>query len=161
MKTNKWDQRFIDLASHIASWSKDSSRKVGAVIVDSNKHVISMGYNGFPSYIPDVEVIDKDLKNILTTHAEINALSHANLKTIGSYQRPFFMYVTHQPCYACSVHIANTRDLNNNLLIEKVFYQHDGSKTFCERHRTKEGSMYLIREGIIVEKCTENLLLDN
>lgn len=29
---NKWDRRFLDLASHIASWSKDPNTKVGSKI---------------------------------------------------------------------------------------------------------------------------------
>ena len=28
--TDEWDQRMLDLAQHIASWSKDPSTKVGA-----------------------------------------------------------------------------------------------------------------------------------
>jgi dCMP deaminase len=29
-----WDKRFLDLAEHVAQWSKDPRTKVGAVIVD-------------------------------------------------------------------------------------------------------------------------------
>ena len=28
---SRWDQRFLDLAKQIASWSKDPSRQIGAV----------------------------------------------------------------------------------------------------------------------------------
>ena len=41
-KTN-WDKRFIDLARHFASWSKDRSTGVGAVIVDDEKRILE-GY---------------------------------------------------------------------------------------------------------------------
>ena len=44
MKTD-WNLRFMQLADHIAQWSKDRSTKVGAVIV-MDKNPISMGYNG-------------------------------------------------------------------------------------------------------------------
>ena len=51
----KWHKRFIELAKFISNWSKDPSSKVGAVIVDSNKRIISMGYNGFPVGVADSE----------------------------------------------------------------------------------------------------------
>ena len=45
---NIWNQRFIELAEHVATWSKDPSTKVGAVIVDFDKRIISIGFNGYP-----------------------------------------------------------------------------------------------------------------
>ena len=33
MTDTDWDRRFLELADHIAGWSKDPSRGVGAVIV--------------------------------------------------------------------------------------------------------------------------------
>ncbi len=35
--SEKWDRRFIELAQHIATWSKDPSSRVGAVIVDEHR----------------------------------------------------------------------------------------------------------------------------
>ena len=43
-----WDERFHEMAKLVASWSKDTNTKVGAVIVDQDNIVMSMGYNGFP-----------------------------------------------------------------------------------------------------------------
>ena len=40
-----WDLRFLDMSQLISSWSKDPSTQVGAVIVDSNNRVESVGYN--------------------------------------------------------------------------------------------------------------------
>ena len=37
-----WDRRFLELASVVGSWSKDPSTKVGAVIVNENKQIVSM-----------------------------------------------------------------------------------------------------------------------
>ena len=45
--TEKWDRRFMDMARLVASWSKDPSSQVGAVIT-RGKFVISVGFNGFP-----------------------------------------------------------------------------------------------------------------
>ena len=48
MNSTKWDNRFLVLAKLIGSWSKDPSTKVGAVIVDEDNKIVSLGYNGFP-----------------------------------------------------------------------------------------------------------------
>ena len=46
--TARWADKFIGLAQHVATWSKDPSTQVGAVLVDRRMRVIGMGYNGFP-----------------------------------------------------------------------------------------------------------------
>ena len=51
-KTN-WDKRFMDLSKMVATWSKDKSTGVGAVIVNDEKKIVSVGYNGFPRKIND------------------------------------------------------------------------------------------------------------
>ena len=43
-----WDSRWIELCKLVASWSKDRSRQVGAVIVDERNTVVGLGWNGFP-----------------------------------------------------------------------------------------------------------------
>jgi dCMP deaminase len=48
-KKHIWDLRFLTLAKTVSTWSKDPSTKVGAVIVDKNRRVVSLGYNGFPN----------------------------------------------------------------------------------------------------------------
>ena len=43
-----WDDYFMGVA-HLSSFrSKDPSTQVGAVIVDENKKIVGIGYNGFP-----------------------------------------------------------------------------------------------------------------
>ena len=51
--SDKWDRRFLDLAAHIATWSKDPSTKVGCVVVGSDREIRSTGFNGFPRGISD------------------------------------------------------------------------------------------------------------
>lgn len=72
----KWDLRFIQLARHISSWSKDPSTKVGAVITDSKRRVVAHGYNGFPRGVLDSEELyeDKEQKYPRVVHAELNAI---------------------------------------------------------------------------------------
>ena len=96
---NKWDKNFLELAKTVSTFSKDPSTKVGAVIVDNDNRVISIGYNGFPKGIRDDHRLDnRDLKYDMVVHAEANALLFANAPTKGCtiYTWPF------QPCSRCA-----------------------------------------------------------
>ena len=94
-----WDQRFLDLAEHVALWSKDPRTKVGAVIVDEKKRVVSVGYNGFPRGVSDNEdrYNDRPTKHLYVAHAERNALDNAPLMVEGCT-----MYVALLPCNECA-----------------------------------------------------------
>ena len=50
-----WDYRFLELAQLVSKWSKDPSTKVGAVIVDKNRRILSVGYNGLPKGVKDFD----------------------------------------------------------------------------------------------------------
>lgn len=95
----KWDYRFLDLAEFISSWSKDPSTKVGAVIVDKNNRIVSVGYNGFPKHIEDNDRLkERDIKYNIIVHGEINAILFANKSVEGCtlYTYPFM------PCPRCA-----------------------------------------------------------
>lgn len=101
---SKWDLRFLALAKEIASWSKDPSTKVGAVIVDpTSKQIISTGYNGFPAGMEDFEELyaDRETKLSRVIHGEINAILSARSSVRGGtlYLWPFIS------CDRCTVHI--------------------------------------------------------
>jgi len=76
---DNWDYRFLALARHIASWSKDPSRKLGAVAIGQNRQILATGYNGFPRGIDD----DKERYNVreikykYVVHAEMNCIYNA------------------------------------------------------------------------------------
>jgi dCMP deaminase len=74
----KWDKRFLRLAHEVSTWSKDPSKKIGAV-ASINNRIISTGYNGFPSLIHDNEawLEDSITKRSLVIHAEMNLLMDA------------------------------------------------------------------------------------
>jgi len=95
-----WDKRFIRLAEHVSEWSKDPSTKVGAVIVDGDKRILSTGYNGFPAKIEDhqEDYQDRDTKLKKVVHAESNAIifSQRSLKDCTMYLWPFM------PCSNCA-----------------------------------------------------------
>lgn len=84
--------------------SKDPERKVGAAAVDSTNRLVSMGYNGFPTGFPDTPEnwADKDLKNAIVQHAELNAIVKAPFSLIGGT-----CYVTLKPCHTCLAQVAN------------------------------------------------------
>jgi dCMP deaminase len=96
----KWDIRFLDMAQLVSKWSKDPSTKVGSVIVDSNKKVVSLGYNGLPAQVPDYDYIlnNRDEKYKYIIHAETNAILTANssVKDCTVYTYPFL------PCTNCT-----------------------------------------------------------
>ena len=66
-----WHQRFLALAAHVGSWSKDPSTKVGAVIVRNDRTIVSVGYNGFPRHCDDDPELyaDRTKKYPRTVHA--------------------------------------------------------------------------------------------
>ena len=63
----------------IANKSKDTSTKIGAVIVNDNNQIIKIGYNGFPIGVDDSikERFERPLKYSYTAHAEANAIFFA------------------------------------------------------------------------------------
>ena len=99
MIIKKWDLRFLEMARNAAGWSKDPSTKVGSIIVDDDKRVISVGYNGFPKGVNDDERLDnREEKYKVIVHAERNALLFANKNVEGChiYTYPFM------PCSVCA-----------------------------------------------------------
>lgn len=85
MKNLIWHSRFLDLAKHVSSWSKDPSTKVGAVIFDEDKRIISLGYNGFPKNVADdmEKYLSREIKYQMVVHAEINAILFAQRSLNG------------------------------------------------------------------------------
>ena len=102
MPIDKWDFRFLELAWFISKWSKDPRTQVGAVIADQNRRIISVGFNGFPVRVRDLpeRLNDKELKNELVIHGEMNAILFANRSLLGLgcslYTYPF------APCSHCA-----------------------------------------------------------
>lgn len=88
----KWELRFLTHAAQVSTWSKDPTTKTGAVLVDKNHQVISIGFNGFPRGIRDDERLnDRNMKYEMIVHCEINALIFAARDVRGStlYTYPF------------------------------------------------------------------------
>ena len=96
---SKWSVRFMHLAEHVATWSKDPSTQVGCVIVDKQNRVVSLGFNGFPRGIKDLvnRYEDKETKYLFVAHAERNALDNAPLSVEGCT-----LYSPLLPCNECA-----------------------------------------------------------
>lgn len=97
--TPEWDRHFIEVARLVASRSKDPSTKVGAIIVDNEKRIVSTGYNGFPRGVLDdpTRYGDRALKYEMVIHAEANAILFSHGRAQHSS-----IYCTMFPCSRCA-----------------------------------------------------------
>lgn len=105
-RQTKWDNRFIVLARHIATWSRDPSTKVGSVIVRPDHTIASLGYNGFPRGVSDDPEIyeNRPEKYQRVVHAEMNAIL-----ACGERLKGYTLYVWPLPtCDRCAAHIIQT-----------------------------------------------------
>ena len=107
----KWHIRYLKMAKMVASWSKDPSTKCGAVIVNADNEVVSIGFNGFPRGIHDSprKLNDRTTKLAMTLHAERNAILFAKQSLKGCT-------IYTWPMHACSECAA--------MIIQAGFWQH-------------------------------------
>lgn len=98
-----WDEYFMGVAQLSAKRSKDPSNQVGACIVNRDKKIVGIGYNGFPIGISDEEFPWKrdgewlDTKYPYVCHAEMNAITNSTMCLKGCT-----IYVTLFPCNECT-----------------------------------------------------------
>ena len=78
-KKLNWDRYFMKIAETVALKSKDPSSKMGCVIVDENKRVISLGYNGLIQGANEskMTLTERPMKYYFAIHSEMNALLFA------------------------------------------------------------------------------------
>ena len=97
-----WDQYFMGMAHLSAMRSKDPNTRVGACIVNPQKRVVGLGYNGFPYGCEDEEFPwDRDGEFLETkypyvVHAELNAILNSIQDLHGCT-----LYVSLFPCNEC------------------------------------------------------------
>lgn len=115
----KWDNRFMEVADLVASWSScfQENRQVGAVIA-LNKRILTTGYNGASSGVKSCKERGVCLRRELgipsgtrhevcyATHAEQNAIIQA--ARLGLSVDGATLYCTHQPCVICAKMIINS-----------------------------------------------------
>lgn len=103
MSSPKWDRRFLNLAELVASWSKDTSTKVGCVLVSADRVVLGLGYNGLPRGVDDDAPgrDERPVKYLWTEHAERNAVYNGSRTGLGSLIGAC-AYTNFFPCADCA-----------------------------------------------------------
>lgn len=97
-----WDQYFMGVALLSAKRSKDPNTQVGACLVNEEKRIVGIGYNGFPRHIDDdlfpwtEEEKLSDSKYAYVVHAEANAILNATTPLNDTS-----LYVSLFPCHEC------------------------------------------------------------
>ncbi len=84
-KQREWDEYFMSIAKVVATKSKDPSSKMGCVIVDAKKRVVSMGYNGMLQGADESKMTlsERPMKYYFAIHSEMNALIFARQDLTG------------------------------------------------------------------------------
>jgi dCMP deaminase len=123
-----WDEYFMAIAEVVASRSVCLRHKIGAVIINEDKQILSTGYNGPPRGIKHCAAKGgciRDQDNIPSgtrqeycfgLHAEQNAIVQAareGIRLLGST-----LYCTYKPCSLCARMIVNAG-------IKKVYFMAD------------------------------------
>lgn len=107
------DRYMMEIAKIVATRSTCSRRKVGAVIIDKFRHILSTGFNGVPSGMPHCTEqpcrgVDlpsgQGLDLCKAQHAEVNAIAHCR-----DLQNAEAIYITTSPCMSCAKLIVATR----------------------------------------------------
>lgn len=137
-----WDSYFMGVAILSGMRSKDPNTKVGACIVNNEKRIVGIGYNGFPKGCED-DVFpwetDEDYsksKYAYVVHAELNAILNSSQKLDGCS-----IYVSHFPCNECAKAIIQSG-------ITEVIYEfdkHAGTPSAIASRKMFEASGILLR----------------
>jgi len=100
-----WDDYFMAVAFLSSMRSKDPSTQVGACIVNTDKKIVGIGYNGFPRGCSDdqlpwarTDVDPLKTKYPYVCHAEMNAIMNKNAESL----RDCVLYVALFPCNECA-----------------------------------------------------------
>ena len=108
MNKYTWDLRYLKLAEHMSTWSKDSAG-IGSVAIGDQGQVLAQGYNGFPRGVEDSqERYDvKEDKYKFVVHSDMNVIYNASYN--GVSLRDSTLYVWGLPvCSECAKGIIQT-----------------------------------------------------
>ncbi|CAH8512175.1 unnamed protein product [Schistosoma margrebowiei] len=142
-----WDEYFMSIALLSAMRSKDPSTQVGACIVNQEKKIVGIGYNGMPNGILDDDVpwgkeSTNELENkyLYVCHAELNAVLNRNEAHSGGCT----LFTTMFPCNECAKVIIQAG-------IKEVVYYSD-KKNGTE---SNQAAKYLFNKaGVSIRKFT-------
>ena len=131
---NKFDEKYMSMASIWAQNSYCKRRQVGALIV-KDRMIISDGFNGTPSGFENICEDENGVTKPYVLHAEANAIS--KVAKSGNNAEGSTLYVTASPCMECAKLIIQSG-------ITRVVYR--------DEYRLTDGIDLLRRAGIEVEK---------
>ena len=138
-----WDEYFMGLAHLSALRSKDPNTQVGACIVDQDRKVVSIGYNGMPRGCSDEDFPWEREGGFLETKYAF--VVHAELNAILNSPRPVkdcTLYVSLFPCNECAKAIIQSG-------IRKVIYEsdkYDGTEgNVASKKMLKEAGVELVQ----------------
>ena len=137
-----WDEYFMGIAILSSLRSKDPSTQVGACIVNSEKRILSMGYNGMPRCCSDDDFPwDRNgdplnSKYLYVCHAELNAILNC---AVGSV-RGCTVYTTLFPCNECAKAIIQAGI--RTIVYESDKYANDASTRASKRMLNAAGVRY-------------------
>lgn len=148
-----WDDYFMNVAMISAFRSKDPNTKVGACVVNEDKIIVGIGYNGLPKGCSDDEFPwsregeYKDTKYAYVVHAEVNAiLNHSSSVKGGT------IYVSLFPCNECAKVIIQS-GIKEVVYLSDKYNGDDGnvaSKKMLESAGVKTRSIQMKNKVILV-----------
>lgn len=147
---SSWDLKFMGLAEHIATWSKDRGRKIAAVIVGPDNEIRSTGFNGIPRGVRDDleerHSHETKEKYVWGAHAERNAIYNA--ARVGVPLKDCRIFSTVFPCVDCVIALIQSG------IVELVTYAPNlGDPQWGEGY--KRAQMMLNEAGIKVRFLNE------
>ena len=139
-----WDEYFMGVAKLSGLRSKDPNTQVGCCIVNQNKKIVAVGYNGMPIGCNDKdfpwdvkEGSLEETKYAYVVHAELNAILNSTQQLNGCT-----IYVSLFPCNECSKAIIQSG-------IKEIVYADDkyfGTPSFIASRRMLEASGVKVRQ---------------
>ncbi|MCK5757951.1 MAG: dCMP deaminase family protein [Clostridiales bacterium] len=148
MSNISWQEYFMGVAILSAKRSKDPNTQVGACIVNKNKRIVGVGYNGMPYGCEDKDfpwvVNDDELesKYMYVVHAEVNAILNSSTSLEGCT-----IYAGLFPCNECCKAIIQSG-------IKEIIYLSDKYK---ETNSVKAGKRMLDAAKIVYKPLETNI----
>ncbi len=142
-----WDEFFMGVALVAAKRSKDPSTKVGACIINRDKRIIGVGYNGFPMGCNDDEFPWQrdgeklDTKYPYVVHAELNAIHNRNTESAKGAS----LYCTLFPCNECAKSIIQV-GIERIIFLDDKYHDTDEAEA-ARRMFDASGKIYKKYEG--------------
>jgi len=142
-----WDEYFMGVALLSAQRSKDPNTQVGACIVNPQKRIVGVGYNGFPTGCSDEtlpwgrEGDALDTKYPYICHAELNAI----LNSIGRGLEGCSIYVALFPCNECAKAIIQSG-------IREVIFLSD---KYAQTESVKAAKLMFAQAGVQTRRLTQ------